>query len=133
MGHISTEHLFPRLGTFAFPILECLLYRIKIKYCAWNKVLKQLLILHFVQNNRATAFLFNNCENLLFRTSHSNAQLRSNRQVRHVYLIHDANSLQVSLLTESKCTYQFFLYFLIVISCSVGRNELQKLQLQCSC
>ena len=38
MGHISTEHLFPRLGTFAFPILECLLHQIKIKHCAWNKV-----------------------------------------------------------------------------------------------
>ena len=38
MGHSFTEHLFSRLGTFAFPILECLLYRIKIKHCAWNKV-----------------------------------------------------------------------------------------------
>ena len=109
----------------------------KLSIVSWNKVLKELLILHFVQNNRATAFLFNNCEKLLVRTSHSHAQLesvylslrrlRSKRQVRHVYLIHDASSLQVSLLTESKCTYQFLLYFLILISCSVGRNKLQKL------
>ena len=90
-----------------------------------------------MKKNRATAFLFNNCEKLLFRTSHSHAQLesvysslqrlRSNRQVGHVYLIHDASSLQVSLLTESNCTYQFLFYFLIVISCSLGRNKLQKL------
>ena len=38
MDHIFTEHLFTRLGTFAFPILEYLLYRIEITHCAWNKV-----------------------------------------------------------------------------------------------
>ena len=38
MDHIFTEHLFPRLGTFAFPILECLLYLVKIKHCASSKV-----------------------------------------------------------------------------------------------
>ena len=58
-------------------------------------------------HNKAIAFLFNNCEKLLLRTSHSHAQLRkrlikstkdnrSNRQVCHIYSV-DVSSLSLSV------------------------------------
>ena len=94
-------------------------------------------------NNKAIAFLFNNCEKLLLRTSHSHAQLRkrlikctkdnrSNRQVCHIYSV-DVSSLFLSVNRVEVYLSVFALFSYCNLVLCRQKETAKTSPLQCSC